>query len=529
MKKGFVKIKTAIISVSNKEGLEELVLGLKSWNITVIASGGTARTLKKTGIGVVELEDVTGFPELLTGRVKTLHPNIHAGILASRDDLQHMSELKENKIEPIDLVVCDLYPFEEMVRKKKDHSSCIESIDIGGNTLLRAAAKNHEYVAVISGSSRYSDLLEHLDKNDGKTSDQFRLENAMEAFKSSSNYDWQVSQWMSNNKADGFYPKTSIKLKKQTNLSYGENYHQRAVLYQKQDQKEVSFTQHQGKKLSYNNFLDLDSGVGLIQNVKDYSRSLIGIIKHTNPCGVASGDTVLEAFDKAFQCDPTSAFGGIIICNSRVLAEETEKIMETFFEMIIAPSFDEGAMKLLSRKQKLRVISIGENWKSKVTNDHEFRSIYQGILFQERDKMEIKPGDLKMVTNIHPNKQELEDLIFAWKVVKQVKSNGIVFVKNGATVGIGSGQPSRIDSTMTAIYKSEKMRDDMRLLSSPLVGGVMASDAFFPFSDSLERAISKGIKSVIQPGGSIRDAEVIDFANNKGISMVFTGIRAFKH
>ena len=529
MKKGFMKIKTAIISVSNKEGLEELVLGLKFWNITVIASGGTAKTLKKIGIGVVELEDITGFPELLTGRVKTLHPNIHAGILALRDNPQHMSELKENKIEPIDLVVCDLYPFEEMVRKKRDHSSCIENIDIGGNTLLRAAAKNHEYVAVIAGSSRYSDLLEHLDKNDGKTSDQFRLENAMEAFKASSNYDWQVSQWMSNNKADGFYSETFIKGKKQTDLSYGENSHQRAVLYQNQDQKEVNFTQHQGKKLSYNNFLDLDAGVGLIQNFKNYSRPLIGIIKHTNPCGVASGDTVLKAFDKALQCDPTSAFGGIIICNSRVLAEETEKIMETFFEMIIAPSFDEGAMKLLSRKQKLRVISIGEKWKSKVTNDHEFRSIYPGILFQEKDKMEIKPEDLKMVTNIHPNRQELEDLIFAWKVVKQVKSNGIVFVKNGATVGIGSGQPSRIDSTMTAIDKSEKMREDMRLASSPLVGAIMASDAFFPFSDSLEKAVSNGIKSVIQPGGSIRDAEVIDFANNKGISMVFTGIRAFKH
>ena len=295
------------------------------------------------------------------------------------------------------------------------------------------------------------------------------------------------------------------------------------------DQSWANYTQHQGKDLSYNNLLDFDSSIGLILGFRDYLRPLVGIIKHTNPCGVATGKTVLEAFERAFLCDPISAFGGIVISNSRVSVGVTEKIMQTFFEMIIAPSFDGESLELLSRKQNMRVVSIGKNWKSKVASDYEYRSIYQGILFQERDKNEISAKDLKLVTNRNPNNKELEDLIFAWKVVKQIKSNGIVFAKNGATIGIGSGQPSRIDSTITAIEKSEKLKEKRGMVLSPLDGAVMASDAFFPFSDSLEKAVSKGIKSVIQPGGSMRDNEVIDFANEKGISMLLTGIRAFKH
>ncbi|PQM56124.1 MAG: bifunctional phosphoribosylaminoimidazolecarboxamide formyltransferase/inosine monophosphate cyclohydrolase [Rhodobacteraceae bacterium] len=531
MKKGFVKIKRAIISVSNKEGIEEFVLRLRSWNIEVIASGGTASTLREKGIEVIDVEDITGFPPLLMGRVKTLHPSIHGGILALRDKPQHISDLKQNNIEPIDLVVCDLYPFEEMARQKKDYSSCIENIDIGGITLLRAAAKNYDYVTVISNNSGFLDFLNHLDSNDGSTSHEFRRLNAIKAFSCSSNYDGQVYKWFVRDDFDKFPKEKFIKSTLKKNLPYGENSHQRAALYQTEDydQSWANYTQHQGKDLSYNNLLDFDSSIGLILGFRDYLRPLVGIIKHTNPCGVATGKTVLEAFERAFLSDPISAFGGIVISNSSISVGVTEKIIQTFFEMIIAPSFDDESLELLSKKQNMRVVSIGKNWKSKVASDYEFRSIYQGILFQERDKNEISAKDLKLVTNRNPNNKELEDLIFAWKVVKQIKSNGIVFAKNGATIGIGSGQPSRIDSTITAIEKSEKLKEKRGMVLSPLDGAVMASDAFFPFSDSLEKAVSKGIKSVIQPGGSMRDNEVIDFANEKGISMLLTGIRAFKH
>ncbi len=531
MEKGLLKIKRAIISVSNKEGIEEFVLGLQSWNIEIVASGGTASTLREKGLEVIDVEDVTGVPQLLTGRVKTLHPSIHGGILALRENSQHMSDLKQNNITPIDLVVCDLYPFDKMARQKKEYSSCIENIDIGGITLLRAAAKNYDYVTVISDNSDFFDLLNHLHSNDGRTSHEYRRQNAIKAFSCSSNYDWQVHKWFVNDGTSKFPEEQFMKSTLNKKLPYGENAHQHAAFYLNENSNQTwsNFAQNQGKDLSYNNLLDFDSGIGLINGFRNYLKPLVGIIKHTNPCGVATGNTVLEAFEKAYVCDPISAFGGIIVSNSRISVEETEKIMETFFEMIIAPSFDEESLKLLSKKQNLRVVSIGDNWKSNITGDYEFRSIYQGILFQERDKNEISVKDLKVVTNINPNEKELEDLIFAWKVVKQLKSNAIVFAKNGATVGIGSGQPSRLDSTIAAINKSEHLAEKMEMGSSPLEGAVMASDAFFPFADSLEKAVSKGIKSVIQPGGSIRDNEVIDFANEKGISMLLTGIRAFKH
>ena len=309
-------------------------------------------------------------------------------------------------------------------------------------------------------------------------------------------------------------------------LSYGENYHQNAAFYQHESSKQQlpGFIQHQGKPLSYNNFLDLDSGVGLLQTFTNQIKPLIGIIKHTNPCGVASADTVLEALDRSFQCDAISAFGGIVVSNTVISPPVANKIMETFFEVIIAPAFQEDSLKVFSKKPNLRIISIGEDWKLNPRIIYELRSIYSGFLYQEKDYHEIEKKDLKIVTQTNPEPNELEDLLFAWKVVKQVKSNGIVFVKNEATVGIGSGQPSRLDSTITAINKSDKLK-----AKHPLKGTAMASDAFFPFADSLKEAVSKGVKSVIQPGGSIRDKEVIDFANKNGISMVFTGIRAFKH
>ena len=526
MKKGLVKIKRAIISVSNKDGLEELALRLKSWDIELIASGGTAKILKEKSIEVIEVEDLTGFPEILEGRVKSLHPNIHGGILAIRDDPRHIADLKKNKILPIDLVICDLYPFEETVQRKETHINCIENIDVGGITLIRAAAKNYRHVTVISNSDGYLDLINHLDKNGGKTSSGYRLSKALDAFSCSSNYDQQVLNWLNDSNAKLFPKEKAVTFKLKKILSYGENYHQNAAFYQHKNSKEQlpSFTQHQGKPLSYNNFLDLDSGVGLLQTFSNQIKPLIGIIKHTNPCGVASADTVLEALDRSFQCDPMSAFGGIIVSNTVISPLVANKLMETFFEVIIAPAFHEDSLKVFSKKPNLRVISIGEDWKLNPRIIYELRSIYSGFLYQEKDYHEIEKKDLKIVTQTNPEPNELEDLLFAWKVVKQVKSNGIVFVKNEATVGIGSGQPSRLDSTITAINKSDKLK-----AKQPLKGTAMASDAFFPFADSLKEAVSKGVKSVIQPGGSIRDKEVIDFANKKGISMVFTGIRAFKH
>ncbi len=526
MKTGLVKIERAIISVSNKGGLEKLALRLKSWDIELIASGGTAKILKEKNIEVIEVENLTGFPEILEGRVKSLHPNIHGGILAMRDNPRHIVDLKTNKILPIDLVICDLYPFEETVQKKESHINCIENIDIGGITLIRAAAKNYRYVTVISNSAGYLDLLNHLDKNDGKTSSEFRLSKALDAFSCTSNYDQQVANWLNDSNAELFPKEKGLTFKLNRTLSYGENYHQNAAFYQYKNSKEQlpSFTQHQGKPLSYNNFLDLDSGVGLLQTFSEQIKPLIAIIKHTNPCGVASAETVLEALDRSFKCDPMSAFGGIIVSNTVITDLVANKIMETFFEVIIAPAFQEDSLKLFSKKPNLRIISIGEDWRSKPKILYELRSIYSGFLYQEKDFHEIEKTDLKIVTQTTPKPNEFKDLLFAWKVVKQVKSNGIVFVKNEATVGIGSGQPSRLDSTITAITKSDKLEK-----KQPLKGAVMASDAFFPFADSLKEAVSKGVKSVIQPGGSIRDKEVIDFANKNGISMAFTGIRVFKH
>ncbi|MFL2790483.1 MAG: bifunctional phosphoribosylaminoimidazolecarboxamide formyltransferase/IMP cyclohydrolase [Paracoccaceae bacterium] len=531
MKTDLVKIKRAIISVSNKDGLEELALKLRSWDVDLIASGGTANILKEKRIEVIELEDLTGFPELLGGRVKSLHPKIHGGILALRDNPNHISDLKKHKIMPIDLVICDLYPFEEFVQKKESHISCLENIDIGGITLIRAAAKNYKYVTVISNSSGYFELLTHLDENNGNTSAEFRFSRAIEAFSCSSNYDHQVSSWLQKSDSGQFPKEKEFSFKLNRTLSYGENQHQNAAFYHEKNMMEWSpnFTQHQGKPLSYNNFLDLDSGLGLLESFRNQIKPFIGIIKHTNPCGVASGDTVLDAFDRSFQCDPMSAFGGIIVSNTMISVLETKRIMESFFEIIIAPAFHEDSLKLFSEKPNLRVISIGQAWKSMQRNKFELRSIYSGFLYQERDNHEIEQKDLKLVTQLSPKNNQIKDLLFAWKVVKHVKSNGIVFVKNEATVGIGSGQPSRIDSTVIAINKSDDMYKKQGLFSSPLKGASMASDAFFPFADSLNEAVSRGVKSVIQPGGSIRDKELIKLANKKGISMVFTGIRAFKH
>ena len=531
MKNNLIKIKKALISVSSKKGLKKFVQGLNKFEVEIIASGGTANYIEQAGFQVNRIEKITRYPELLKGRVKTLHPKIHSAILADRDNLDHISDLKNIKIDTIDLVVCDLYPFSESVKKKKELNDCIENIDIGGITLLRGAAKNFRFVTVLADISYYENFIRHLKENDGYSTYNYRLKRANEAFSHSSKYDLEISNWFSN-----INKKVSKNLSLSNNemkndLSYGENSHQKAYFYQDEDVKINwgNFRQIQGKQLSYNNHLDLDASLNLLYNFKNYSDNLVGIIKHTNPCGVASGKNILEAFKNAFACDPLSAFGGIVVINKKVSQDIALEIVEKFFEMIIAPDFDKKSLKIFSKKKNLRIIYLGTKWMLNKINKEEVRSVLHGTLVQEKDTKAISEKDLKVVTKISPNKKQILDLIFAWNVVKLVKSNGIVIVENMVTLGIGSGQPSRVDSSKIAINKASKIKNSTKKTTQYLKNAVMASDAFFPFADGIDEAITKGVKSIIQPGGSINDHQVIDLANKRKISMVFTGIRSFKH
>ncbi len=531
MKKNMIKINTALISVSNKTGLKKFVEGLNFLGVKIIASGGTANFIEDIGLNVIYIENITGFPELLTGRVKTLHPKIHSSILADRDNPKHIKDLKKMSIDKIDLVVCDLYPFSDALLKKKDHDFCIENIDIGGITLLRGAAKNFKYVTVVTDIFQYEEFLNHFIKNNGYSSYEFRLKKAKEAFLYSCNYDLQISKWFSkiNKKPYSNLILSNNKLEKV--LSYGENSHQKAVFYQDDDVKKNwgKFNQIQGKLLSYNNHLDLDASLSLLYNFKNYKDPIVGIIKHTNPCGVASGQNILEAYNNALTCDPVSAFGGIVVFNQKVRQETAKYIVKNFFEMIVAPEFDKESLQIFSNKKNLRLISVGEKWKFNKINKKEFRSVMHGTLVQDKDTKFITEENLKVVTKLSPKKKQIQDLIFAWNVVKLVKSNGIVIVENMATIGIGSGQPSRVDSSKIAINKALELKKISKKSKPNLSKAVLSSDAFFPFTDGIDEAIRNGINAIIQPGGSIRDDQVIDTANKEKISMVFTGIRSFKH
>jgi len=526
MKNSMVKIKKALISVSNKSGLKKFVSDLNSLDIKVIASGGTAKFIEDNGFNVIDIEKITGFPQLLGGRVKTLHPKIHSSILADRGNQNHIKDLKKMEIDTIDLVVCDLYPFSDAVDKKKDIDYCVENIDIGGITLLRAAGKNFKYVTVITNISQYQEVIDHLKQNKGYSTYKFRLKKANQAFKSSSNYDFQILKWFNqfNKKELSEFNFPNEKL--EDILTYGENAHQKAAFYQDENKKKNwgNFRKLQGKALSFNNHLDLDASLNLLNNFSKYKDDIVGVIKHTNPCGVSNGKNQLEAFNNAIICDPISAFGGIVIFNKKVNEQVAKKLVNNFFEMVIAPEFQVKALKVFSKKKNLRLISLDKKWRNNRIDKYEFKSVLQGTLIQEVDTKIISVRDLKVVTKIAPTMKEIQDLIFAWNVVKSVKSNGIVIVKNMKTIGIGSGQPSRIDSSKLAIKKALNLKNVKNLNNA-----VMASDAFFPFSDGIEEAIENGVKAIIQPGGSIRDDEVIELANKKNISMVFTGIRSFKH
>lgn len=518
-----IKINRAIISVSDKEGVVNLAKSLKEHNVEILSTGGTARKLRESGIEVREISEYTKSKEILGGRVKSLHPKIHGGILAIRGDDTHTRDMKESGIENIDLVVVNLYPFEEVI-KKPDVSleEAIENIDIGGPTMLRSAAKNHKYVSIVTDPADYELLLNELKKNNGSVSDETNFNLAVKAFSHVSRYDAAISNYLSSYSGDGtrtHLPSSfTLHLNKKMDLRYGENPHQQGAFYTEPEIPNACISnaeQIQGKELSLNNIYDTDSCFEL---VKEFSQTACVIVKHNNPCGVAVDENITQAFLKAKECDPISAFGGIIAFNREVDEATAHEIATMFVEVVIAPGFTEKAYEVFSTKKNLRVLKTPEIRDNPAGLD--FKKVNGGMLIQDMDSTSDEDfKDFKVGTKRQPTDQELEDMKLAWKVCKHVKSNAIIFAKNGQTVGIGAGQMSRVDAVKIASMKAQISTE----------GAVLASDAFFPFRDGIDEAAKAGIKAIVQPGGSIRDEETIAAADEHGMTMVFTGVRHFKH
>jgi len=518
------KIKRALISVSDKTGIVEFASQLASRDIIILSTGGTASLLADNGIEVVEVSDHTGFPEIMDGRVKTLHPKIHGGLLGRRgkDD----AVMAENDIDPIDLVVVNLYPFEATVSKADcTLADAIENIDIGGPTMLRSAAKNHAWVGVVVDATDYENIINELDNNEGALTDATRFTLAQKVFAHTANYDANVSNYLGAISTDGEdldYPLTfSVQFKKLQDMRYGENPHQSAAFYGQANPPSGTLAdakQIQGKGLSYNNIADTDAA---LECVLSYPEVACVIVKHANPCGVAVGENVLQAYERAYQTDPTSAFGGIISFNRPLDAETAQAIIDRqFVEVIIAPSISQEALDIISAKENIRVLEAGVREHS--IQQLTMKRVSGGLLIQDNDQGIIERGDLKIVSKRPPTEKEIEDLLFTWKVVKYVKSNAIVYAKDKQTIGIGAGQMSRVYSARIAAIKAE----DEGLV---VKGSVMASDAFFPFRDGIDSAAKVGVTAIIQPGGSMRDDEVIAAADEAEIAMVFTSMRHFLH
>jgi len=522
-------VKRALISVSDKTGLVDLGKALAARGVELLSTGGTAKALRDAGLTVRDVAEVTGFPEMMDGRVKTLHPAVHGGLLALRDNADHRKAMDEHGIDEIDLVVVNLYPFEETVAKGAEYAEVIENIDIGGPAMIRSAAKNHGFVSVIVDVEDYTPFLTELAANEGATTYAMRQRLAQTAYGRTAAYDTAVSTWMAG--------ETDVTPRRRTfggtlaqTLRYGENPHQRAAFYRDGSARPGVATakQHQGKELSYNNINDTDAAFELVSEFDPAEGPACAIIKHANPCGVAQGATMLEAYTRAFDCDRTSAFGGIIALNQPLDAETAAAIAGIFTEVVIAPGADDDARKLFATKKNLRLLTT-ETLADARTARLAARQVAGGWLVQDMDVGRVRPKDLSVVTKRAPTERELTDLLFAWTVAKHVKSNAIIYVHEGATVGIGAGQMSRVDSTRIAARKSQDMAEAMGL-SEPLTkGSVVASDAFFPFADGLITAAEAGATAVIQPGGSMRDAEVIAAADAAGLAMVFTGMRHFRH
>jgi len=516
-----IKISRALISVSDKSNILELARTLQDLNIEIISTGGTAALLKENNIQVTEVSDYTQFPEMLNGRVKTLHPKIYGGILAQKDNPKHIATLKENGIPKIDLVIVNLYPFEATINNPKCNlEQAIENIDIGGPTMVRAAAKNYKSVAVLTNPSEYDIFSKELIKNKGTLEESYRFSLAQNAFLHTAHYDKAISDYLSKNNKQEKFPNTLTQnMNKKMDMRYGENPHQAAAFYVEpkiQNGSLANFKQIQGKELSFNNLNDSDTAW---ECVKLFSAPTCVIVKHANPCGVCTARTIKNAYKGAFSTDSTSAFGGIISINKEMDSEAAELIMNQFVEVIIAPSYSEAALNIFKRKANIRLLQVEINT---LKNNLDFKKIGGGWLVQTSDDHKLDVTKCKVVTKLKPNTAQLEDLNFAWEVARHVKSNAIIFCKDKKTLGVGAGQMSRVDSTRIAAIKAKNA-------NISLTGSVVASDAFFPFRDGVDVLASYGAKCVIQPGGSIKDAEVIKAADELGLIMIFTGIRHFKH
>ncbi len=539
---GLVKIRRALISVSDKTGIIDFAQELKSFGVEIISTGGTAKSLRDAGIEVRDVSDVTGFPEMMDGRIKTLHPKIHGGLLALRDNPEHLSAMDKHAIAPIDMVVINLYPFEQTIaREGVTMEEAIEQIDIGGPAMIRSAAKNWENVAVIVSPGSYGFIAEQIAAHAGALPLSVRSWLVRQAFQYTSRYDELIDLYLSSSLSDANsfeltseswsrFPWTNsmtsennrtempvyqkLRLKRIAHLRYGENPHQKAALYDAGWQAGVANAELlSGKEMSFNNYVDADAAWQL---VSDFDETACAIIKHTNPAGVALGASTEEAYRRALACDPVSAFGGIVAFNRTVDPAAAREVIEIFTEVVIAPDFDEAALEILKTKKNLRVLRAGE---ARIDESLEYRQISGGMLVQTRDVHQLKREDLKVVTKRAPSENEIHDLLFAWTVCKHTKSNAIVYSRDKQTVGVGAGQMSRVDSVNLGAMRSKLLTE----------GSVMASDAFFPFRDGIDEAAKHGITAVIQPGGSVRDEEVVAAADEHSLAMVFTGIRHFKH
>jgi phosphoribosylaminoimidazolecarboxamide formyltransferase/IMP cyclohydrolase len=522
-------VKRALLSVSDKTGLVELGQALAAHGVELLSTGGTAKALRDAGLAVKDVAEVTGFPEMMDGRVKTLHPVVHGGLLALRDNADHVAAMDAHNIGGIDLVVVNLYPFEETVAKGAPYDEVIENIDIGGPAMIRSAAKNHGFVSVVVDTEDYAAVIEELAAHAGQTTYALRQRLAQTAYARTAAYDTAVSTWMAA-QVGGTPRRRSFGGTLAQTLRYGENPHQQAAFYTDGSNRPGVATaqQHQGKELSYNNINDTDAAFELVSEFAPENGPACAIIKHANPCGVATGATMVEAYTRAFDCDRTSAFGGIIALNQTLDGETAEAISGIFTEVVIAPGADADAIAIFAKKKNLRLLTTN-GLALPDTAQLTARQVSGGWLVQDKDVGRITRDDLKVVTKRSPSEQELSDLLFAWTVAKHVKSNAIIYVKDGATVGVGAGQMSRVDSTRIAARKAQDMAEAMGLPAPLTMGSVVASDAFFPFADGLITAAQAGATALIQPGGSMRDDEVIAAADEAGLAMVFTNMRHFRH
>jgi phosphoribosylaminoimidazolecarboxamide formyltransferase/IMP cyclohydrolase len=524
------RIERALISVSDKTGLIELARALAGFGVEIVSTGGTAKAIADAGITVMDVSALTGFPEMMDGRVKTLHPKVHGGLLGIRDNAEHKSAMQAHGIKPIDLLIVNLYPFEATVAKGAGFEDCIENIDIGGPAMIRAAAKNHDDVAVVVDATDYEPLLAEMKANNGATTLALRRKLAAKAYARTGSYDAAISNWFAHSLGDSTPTFRAFGGKLAEALRYGENPHQNAAFYVTGEKRfgVATARQVQGKQLSYNNINDTDAAYECVAEFDPKRAPACVIVKHANPCGVAEGASLVEAYRKALACDSTSAFGGIVALNGKLEADAARAITEIFTEVIIAPDASDEAISIVGAKKNLRLLLAGG-----LPDPRAFglavKSVAGGLLVQSRDNAVADDMQMKVATRRRPTDAEMRDLVFAFRVAKHVKSNTIVYAKDGATVGIGAGQMSRVDAARIAVRKAQDAAKEAGL-SEPLTkGSVVASDAFFPFADGLLVAIEAGATAVIQPGGSMRDDEVIKAADDHGVAMVFTGTRHFRH